>query len=38
MWHTGCLKLWSESHANKIPVCLQHYVFPDIGAMGISAT
>ncbi|HAX5139436.1 TPA: integrase arm-type DNA-binding domain-containing protein [Escherichia coli] len=34
-WHTGCLKLWSEGHANKILVCLQRYVFPDIGAMDI---
>ncbi|EOX8515232.1 tyrosine-type recombinase/integrase [Salmonella enterica subsp. indica] len=35
-WHTSCLKLWSESHADKILTCLKRYVFPDIGAMDIA--
>ncbi|MDT7487259.1 tyrosine-type recombinase/integrase [Citrobacter koseri] len=35
-WHTHCLKLWSEGHANKILTCLSRYVFPDIGAMDIA--
>ncbi|ECE0731210.1 tyrosine-type recombinase/integrase [Salmonella enterica] len=35
-WHTSCLKLWSESHADKILTCLNRYVFPDIGAMDIA--
>lgn len=35
-WHTSCLKLWSEDHANKILTCLKRYVFPDIGAMDIT--
>ncbi|MDS1677061.1 tyrosine-type recombinase/integrase [Escherichia coli] len=36
LWHTDCLKIWSEGHANKILVCLQRYVFPDIGEMDIA--
>ena len=35
-WHTSCLKLWSEGHADKILTCLKRYVFPDIGAMDIA--
>ncbi|POP40642.1 hypothetical protein CHU32_26030 [Superficieibacter electus] len=35
-WHTSCLKLWSEGHADKILTCLKRYVFPDIGTMGIA--
>ncbi|HIA2510701.1 TPA: tyrosine-type recombinase/integrase [Escherichia coli] len=35
-WHTSCLKLWSENHADKILTCLKRYVFPDIGAMDIA--
>ncbi|MBU5642168.1 MULTISPECIES: tyrosine-type recombinase/integrase [Citrobacter] len=35
-WHTSCLKLWSEAHADKILTCLKRYVFPDIGAMDIA--
>ncbi|HDH0829061.1 TPA: integrase arm-type DNA-binding domain-containing protein [Klebsiella oxytoca] len=35
-WHTSCLKLWSEGHANKILVCLKRYVLPDIGEMDIA--
>lgn len=35
-WHTSCLKLWSEGHADKILTCLHRYVFPDIGAMDIN--
>ncbi|ECG5956545.1 DUF4102 domain-containing protein [Salmonella enterica subsp. enterica serovar Baguida] len=35
-WHTSCLKLWSERHADKILTCLKRYVFPDIGAMDIA--
>ncbi len=35
-WHTSCLKLWSEGHADKILTCLNRYVFPDIGAMDIA--
>ncbi|ENR6711646.1 tyrosine-type recombinase/integrase [Salmonella enterica] len=35
-WHTSCLKLWSEDHADKILTCLKRYVFPDIGAMDIA--
>ena len=35
-WHTSCLKLWSEEHADKILTCLKRYVFPDIGAMDIA--
>lgn len=26
-WHTSCLKLWSENHADKILTCLKRYVF-----------
>ncbi|ELC6704314.1 integrase arm-type DNA-binding domain-containing protein [Salmonella enterica] len=36
LWHTDCLKLWSEGHANKILVCLQRYAFPAIGTMDIT--
>ncbi|EKS4614611.1 tyrosine-type recombinase/integrase [Salmonella enterica] len=36
LWHTDCLKLWSEGHANKILVCLQRYAFPVIGTMDIT--
>lgn len=36
LWHTECLKLWSEGHANKILICLNRYVFPTIGAMDIA--
>ncbi|EJN2876328.1 tyrosine-type recombinase/integrase [Salmonella enterica subsp. enterica serovar Goelzau] len=35
-WHTSCLKLWSEGHADKILTCLKRYVFPDIGTMDIT--
>ncbi|RZN51785.1 integrase arm-type DNA-binding domain-containing protein [Escherichia sp. E13S3] len=35
-WHTSCLKLWSENHADKILTCLKRYVFPDIGTMDIA--
>lgn len=35
-WHSSCLKLWSESHADKILICLKRYVFPDIDAMDIA--
>ncbi|WP_318390548.1 tyrosine-type recombinase/integrase [Enterobacter sp.] len=35
-WHTSCLKLWSEGHADKILTCLNRYVFPDIGSMDIA--
>ncbi|ECE1536915.1 DUF4102 domain-containing protein, partial [Salmonella enterica] len=35
-WHTSCLKLRSEGHADKILTCLKRYVFPDIGAMDIA--
>ncbi|EHG8446235.1 integrase arm-type DNA-binding domain-containing protein [Salmonella enterica subsp. enterica] len=35
-WHSSCLKLWSEDHADKILTCLKRYVFPDIGAMDIA--
>ncbi|HAT1685345.1 TPA: site-specific integrase, partial [Klebsiella oxytoca] len=34
-WHTSNKKLWSEHHANKILVCLERYVFPQIGTMDI---
>ena len=34
-WHTSCLKLWSEGHADKILTCLKCCVFPDIGVMDI---
>ncbi|APV90372.1 tyrosine-type recombinase/integrase [Salmonella enterica] len=36
LWHTDCLRLWSEGHANKILVCLQRYAFPVIGTMDIT--
>jgi integrase len=36
LWHTSCLKLWSEGHANKILVCLQRYAFPATGSMDIT--
>ncbi|ECF1702275.1 DUF4102 domain-containing protein [Salmonella enterica subsp. enterica] len=36
LWHTDCLKLWSEGHANKILVCLRRYAFPAIGTMDIT--
>ncbi|ENO0460102.1 tyrosine-type recombinase/integrase [Salmonella enterica] len=35
-WHTSCLKLWSEGHADKILTCLKRYVFSDIGAMDVT--
>lgn len=35
-WHTSCLKLWSEAHAEKILTCLKRYVIPAIGAMDIA--
>ncbi|HEE0107374.1 TPA: integrase arm-type DNA-binding domain-containing protein [Citrobacter gillenii] len=35
-WHTSCLKLWSEGHADKILTCLKRYVFPNIGTMDIT--
>ncbi|EBU8372671.1 DUF4102 domain-containing protein [Salmonella enterica subsp. enterica] len=35
-WHTSCLKLSSEGHADKILTCLKRYVFPDIGTMDIT--
>lgn len=35
-WHSSCLKLWSDAHADKILTCLKRYVFPTIGAMDIT--
>ncbi|AFI91629.1 Phage integrase family site-specific recombinase [Pectobacterium parmentieri] len=35
-WHSSCLKLWSDAHADKILTCLKRYVFPAIGAMDIA--
>ncbi|EBX6937765.1 integrase, partial [Salmonella enterica subsp. enterica serovar Bareilly] len=35
-WHSSRLKLWSETHADKILTCLKRYVFPTIGAMDIT--
>ncbi|PWC17086.1 integrase [Brenneria roseae subsp. roseae] len=35
-WHTSCLKLWSDAHADKLLTCLKRYVFPAIGAMDIA--
>jgi len=35
-WHTSSLRLWSESHADKILTCLKRYAFPDIGEMDIA--
>lgn len=34
-WHTSCLKLWSDAHADKILTCLKRYTFPEIGAIDI---
>lgn len=36
IWHSSSLKLWSETHADKILTCLKRYVFPTIGAMDIT--
>lgn len=36
IWHSSNLKLWSETHADKILTCLKRYVFPTIGAMDIT--
>ncbi|RLM10080.1 integrase [Gibbsiella quercinecans] len=35
-WHSSSLKLWSETHADKILTSLKRYVFPTIGAMDIA--
>lgn len=35
-WHSSCLNLWSEEHANKILTCLQRYVFPYVGEKNIA--
>ncbi|MCG8707288.1 tyrosine-type recombinase/integrase [Brenneria sp. 4F2] len=35
-WHTSSLRLWSESHADKILTCLKRYAFPNIGEMDIA--
>lgn len=35
-WYSSNLKLWSETHADKILTCLKRYVFPTIGAMDIA--
>ncbi|MFP1791058.1 tyrosine-type recombinase/integrase [Lonsdalea quercina] len=35
-WHSSCLKLWSDAHADKILTRLKLYVFPAIATMDIA--
>lgn len=35
-WHSSCLKLWSDAHADKILTRLKRYVFPAIATMDIA--